>query len=169
MMALHNRCASRIRKTLLALSFAAIAAAPAAMAAPAHDSVACVDVNRLFQEMPGKKDADQRFQEANQAANAEMKQLQDAVNVYLRQKGRTGKVNQEKERLFGERDAQIRQNLSRKDQELYGPLKDRLRFAIEQVAKREGYRLVIDRISLAYADMSVDLTEKVSEEIGTKK
>lgn len=162
-------------KELLTISRRALMAATlctmisgTALAAEASQKVGLVDANRVFQQMPEKKTADQAMQAASNQANADMKKLQTEFNAYAAHRAKTKKSDPVKEKSFQSREMEIRQGMAAKEQEVYGPVQQKLRTAIETVAKKDGYGLILDKNASVYGDPAYDITFKVIDQLNIK-
>ncbi len=75
---------------------------------------------------------------------------------------------QEEETAIGEYEKEVYDKLSKKREELYKPILERVNTAMQDVAKENGYLLVFDTSTqvLLYADESLDLTNLVKTKLG---
>jgi outer membrane protein len=139
-----------------------------AFAADASQKVGLVDANRVFLQMPEKKTADQAMQTASNQANADMKKLQSEYNIYMSQRNKAKKSDPVKEKSFQSRELAIRQGIAAREQEEYGPVQQKLRTAIETIAKKDGYGIILDKNASVYGDPSYDITFKVIDQLNIK-
>ena len=72
---------------------------------------------------------------------------------------------QELRKLYYEA-AVLQQRLAKKEEELFGPIKEKIQQAAAKVAKKRGYRLVVKEESVIYADEACDISDLVLEELG---
>lgn len=85
--------------------------------------------------------------------------------VVEEKKKEIGRLQQEYQEF--QQNSQLR--LGQKQEELFNPLVLKLQKAINEIAKAEGYHLVLNNASLLYADSTIDITEKVIKKLGGGK
>lgn len=152
----------------MAVSLCTMIAAPEAFAAEAAQKIGLIDVNRVYQQMPEKKSADQGMQAVGNKAASDIKKLQAEFNAYQSQKAKTRKGDPVKEKSFQTREQAIRAEVAKKEQELYGPVQQKLKTAIDAVAKKDGYSIVIDKNATVFNDAAFELTFKVLDQLNIK-
>tara|TARA_B100000949_G_scaffold223392_1_gene225814 strand:+ start:437 stop:946 length:510 start_codon:yes stop_codon:yes gene_type:complete len=146
----------------------------------AQSKVAHINVQQLLSEMPEMKAAQaelKKLQETYQAdIQGSMTELQNKYTQYENEA--TSKTREENEQRAIElqgfqkniEDAQQKamQDMQKKQQELFAPISDKAKAAIEKVAAAEGYDYVIDAspgLSLIVAK-GKDLLPAVKQELG---
>ncbi|MDF0715724.1 OmpH family outer membrane protein [Muricauda sp. 334s03] len=146
----------------------------------AQSKVAHINVQQLLSEMPEMKAAQaelKKLQETYQAdIQGSMTELQNKYTQY--QNEATSKTREENEQraveLQGfeknieEAQQKAMQDMQKKQQELFAPISEKAKAAIEKVAAAEGYEYVIDAspgLSLIVAK-GKDLLPAVKQELG---
>jgi outer membrane protein len=146
----------------------------------AQSKVAHINVQQLLSEMPEMKAAQAELKKLQETYRADiqssMKELQNKLTQY--QNEATSKTNEENEQraleLQGfekniqEAEQTAMQELQKKQQELFAPISDKAKAAIEKVAAAQGFDYVIDAspgLSLIVAK-GKDLLPAVKQELG---
>jgi outer membrane protein len=146
----------------------------------AQSKVAHINVQQLLSEMPEMKTAQAELKKLQETYRADiqssMKELQNKLTQY--QNEATSKTNEENEKraleLQGfekniqEAEQTAMQELQKKQQELFAPISDKAKAAIEKVAAAQGFEYVIDAspgLSLIVAK-GKDLLPAVKQELG---
>lgn len=146
----------------------------------AQSKVAHINVQQLLSEMPEMKAAQAELKKLQETYRADiqssMKELQNKLTQY--QNEATSKTNEENEQraleLQGfekniqEAEQTAMQELQKKQQELFAPISDKAKAAIEKVAAAQGFDYVIDAspgLSLVVAK-GKDLLPAVKQELG---
>ena len=146
----------------------------------AQSKVAHINVQQLLSEMPEMQAAQAELKKLQETYRADiqssMKELQNKLTQY--QNEATSKTNEENEQraleLQGfekniqEAEQTAMQELQKKQQELFAPISDKAKAAIEKVAAAQGFDYVIDAspgLSLIVAK-GKDLLPAVKQELG---
>ncbi|KAB7529296.1 OmpH family outer membrane protein [Flagellimonas olearia] len=146
----------------------------------AQSKVAHINVQQLLSEMPEMQAAQAELKKLQETYRADiqssMKELQNKLTQY--QNEATSKTNEENEQraleLQGfekniqEAEQTAMQELQKKQQELFAPISDKAKAAIEKVAAAQGFDYVIDAspgLSLIVAK-GKDLLPTVKQELG---
>lgn len=164
------------RTTRLILPLVALALAAGAAAA-ADKPLAVIDSERIVQEYPAAKDAQEQYQRFLQEKELEVtdreRELQsmaesiESQKMLLGEEALRNKVD-EFERAKTEY-FDFRQQLDTQAESEYQakiqPIIDQVKLIVERIGKEEGYGLIIDTASLTtvYLDPDVDLTDRVLE------
>lgn len=164
------------RTTRLILPLVALALAAGAAAA-ADKPLAVIDSERIVQEYPAAKDAQEQYQRFLQEKELEVtdreRELQsmaesiESQKMLLGEEALRNKVD-EFERAKTEY-FNFRQQLDTQAESEYQakiqPIIDQVKLIVERIGKEEGYGLIIDTASLTtvYLDPDVDLTDRVLE------
>lgn len=150
----------------------------------AQQKFAYVNSQELLQDLPEVKAADaeiKTLQQQMQKKGQEMFESYQTKAMELQRKRDAGELSPkqlevEAEKL-GEDEAKIRQfdtemqtNIMKKQQELLGPIQEKVNTAIENIAKSEGYTMVFDSSGggVLYADDSTNITSKVKDKLSGK-
>jgi len=149
----------------------------AGMAAAADKPLAVIDSERIVQEYPAAKDAQEQYQRFLQEKELEVsereRELQsmaesiESQKLLLGEEALRNKVDEferAKTEYFNFRkqlDTQAESEYQAKIQ----PIIDQVKLIVERIGKEEGYGLIIDTASLTtvYLDPEVDLTDRVLE------
>ncbi len=122
----------------------------------AQSKVAHIDVTQLLTGMPEMKTAEAELNKLSQTYQADiessMKELQNKVTQYRNEvDGKTKEENEKRalelqgvERNIQEAQQAAEQELRKKQQELFAPISDKAKAAIEKVASEQSFDYVID-------------------------
>jgi outer membrane protein len=167
---------------LLTIALSALMLAPAAFAQ--QQKIGYVNSSKIFQELPAAQDAQRRI-------DALGKPIQDSLEAMQRDLQARYEDYQKREALLNEAakkaeqqkliDLERRMNefrvaklgndgeLARETEKLLAPLRDRIKNAINTVAKEEKYSFVFDKTEsiqiLLYGDPAHDITFKVIDRL----
>ena len=138
---------------------------------------AIVDAGKILQQLPQREAIGKKLNEEFQTRAAELNALQKEL-VELSQKNQrdaalmTPQEQTKLVRKLEELDAQFKlkgkafqEDQQRRGQEENNKLLVLLEDAIEKVAKREGYDLVISKQAALYANQKVDISDKVIQQL----
>jgi len=170
----------KMKKTIRYMLFSAVLLFSAGLL-QAQQKFAYVNSQELLQDLPEVKAADaeiKTLQQQMQKKGQEMFESYQAKAMELQKKRDAGELSPkqlevEAEKL-GEDEAKIRQfdtemqtNIMKKQQELLGPIQEKVNKAIEDVAKSEGFTMVFDSSAggVLYADESTNITSKVKAKL----
>ena len=146
----------------------------AATAVSAKDfKMATVDLKKLFNEYPGTKTAQKKFQAMAEKKKQDLtdsaeelsdlrKELQGSKSV-MSEKERKRKENeyQTKAQALSQQESQIQNDLASKEADMTGELVDQIKAIVAKVAQDKGVDLVMDSDKTIYARDAVDLTKDV--------
>lgn len=139
-----------------------------------------VDVETVLKEMPEALDADKKIKEIGQKWQDTLIQLrsglQQKFEQYQKQKSMMSQDQQLKEEeALQAQNMQMMQyqeekfgqqgELNSLREELLEPLRNKIRLAIDKVAKEEKIKMVVDKVMVLYSDTSIDITFKVIDTI----
>ncbi|HWQ25536.1 MAG TPA: OmpH family outer membrane protein [Chlorobaculum sp.] len=167
------------RSLLMALTVGMLYSAPIAFAADGSQKIGVVDYGKIFQQMPETKTAEQTMGAARNQTNTELgkmqSDLQNAVQTYLKQKQKTGKADAAKEKELQGKDESLRKlaaeksnALAKKEQDLVAPIRQKIDGAVESIAKKDGYSMILDKNIRVYGDTQSDITFKVLDQLNIK-
>ena len=164
-------------KKLIALCIAALPIL--GMAQTSTVKLGHLDVQALFMSLPEAAEIDSVMQKTSQEYEAELKRMQDEMArkaAEYEQNEKTWDESIKKNRAEEIRTLQTRvqnyfqnaqQLLQKKQESLQEPVRNKLRAAIDTVAKREGFLYIIDTQAILYkSDSSIDITNLVLKEMG---
>lgn len=146
----------------------------------AQSKVAHIDVQKLLADMPAMKTAESELKKLSETYQADiqgsMTELQNKYTQYKNEAAsKTEEENQKRalelqgfEKNIGEAQQKAQQDLQKKQGELFGPISEKAKVAIEKVAASLGYDYVID--AQAGGGLIVakgkDLLAEVKQELG---
>jgi len=148
--------------------------------APTYDRVGFVDMGRIIRETTVGRQIAARLADAERQVQARLSDLSAQLETIAEdlEAAQAAPVADEERiaelaaefQATGEEAQQIeamgRQQLDEYRTELSVPLLQEVREVCETIGREEGYGLIVDRIALSYGDESVDLTDRVIEEVG---
>jgi outer membrane protein len=155
----------------------AMMAVAAPLAAQAPTKIGYIDTRRVFQEAPGAQDARATLEREMQQWQAQMQLMDDSLTTMITEfqqrstvmttdarQRREAEIRQ-KEASFRERAAEIEQTAGRRQQEIMGPIMQRVEDAISQVRQAEGYAVIFDvaHEAIVSADPALDISTRVIE------
>lgn len=130
-------------------------------------------LKKLNGEFQRQKDEIDQMQNRAKALDAEIGKLRDApAGTPIDQRALQGKIDQleqmKKDIQRKVEDAQLA--YGRRQQELFGPVEEEIRRALEAFAKARGINVIIDtgRVPLLYADASIDITRAFIADFNSK-
>lgn len=145
--------------------------------------VGLVDTNAIIQAMPERTEAETKLGEASKKYEAEYQKLGEEMKRLLDDyqqmkpdelqaiKDRKTRELDDFQRKMQQFESSAQQDLAKMQQELMGPIMQKVRTAIEAVAKEGGYSLVQDnlpQLTYYYASPVVDITPDVKNKLGLK-
>lgn len=171
----------KTRTFLFTLALAALMLAPAAFA---QQKIGYVNSTKIFQELPAAQDAQRRIDALGKPIQDSLEAMQRELQVrYEDYQKREALLNDaakkaeqqrliEMERRMNEYRVQKLGNdgdLARETEKLLAPLRDKIRNAINAVAKEEKYSFIFDKTEaiqiLLYGDPAHDVTFKVIDRL----
>ncbi len=146
----------------------------------AQSKIAHIDVTQLLSAMPEMKTAEAELKKLSETYNADIEssitELRNKSTMYQNEAESKSKEENEKraielqgaQKTIGEAQQTAQRELQKKQQELFAPISDKAKAAIEKVANEQGYDYVID--SQAGGGLIVangkDLLADVKKELG---
>ncbi|MDT7829607.1 OmpH family outer membrane protein [Pricia sp. S334] len=122
----------------------------------AQSKIAHIDVTQLLSAMPEMKSAEAELKKLSETYNADiessMTELKNKYTLYENEAAsKTPEENQKRaeelqgaQKTIGEAQQTAQRELQKKQQELFAPISDKAKAAIERVANEQGYDYVID-------------------------
>ncbi|NTV26378.1 MAG: OmpH family outer membrane protein [Chlorobiaceae bacterium] len=163
------------RRILMAIALCMLISTPRVFAASATQKIGVVDYAKIFQQMPETKTAEQTLTTSRNQTNAELGKLQAALQNNIQAYQKAGKQNAVKEKELRTQEENFRKAvadkqgvLSKKEQELITPIRQKIDTAIESIAKKEGYSIIFDKAVRVYGDAEYDITFKVMDQLSIK-
>ncbi|NPA44838.1 MAG: OmpH family outer membrane protein [Chlorobi bacterium] len=139
-----------------------------------------IDGNAVYKKMPEVKKADTVYSAYVKQLEDQIKSMQDEYNAKAKDYQANEKTLSElmKEtkldelKSLGERiqkfQVSAQEEAIKKQKELYDPIRKKFNDALKSVAKKNGYKFIIDKNALLYFDEADDVTDKVEKELGIK-
>jgi len=161
-------------KTLLiaAALFIGVSQTMNAQAKTAH-----VDVSEIMAKMPAMLEGQKQLEKLNQTYNADYKTMVDEYQAKLKKYDAESstvseKVNQDRAVEIQDMQKRIRdygenaqKELQQKEQDLFKPIQEKIKAAIQKVGKAKGYQYVLDSAMILLAD-GPNITADVKKELG---
>ena len=122
----------------------------------AQSKIAHIDVTELFNAMPEMKTVQAEMKKLSETYNADiessMTEFQNKATLYQNEAPSKSKEENEKraqelqtaKQTIGEAQQTAQRELQKKEQELFAPISDKAKAAIERVATEQGFDYVID-------------------------
>lgn len=170
-----------MKKILGILLIAVLVTVSSAFAQKTDYKFGHINSNELLSVMPERDSARIELQSYSQMLQQEMEAMQteyqNKVNTYLeKQEAYSDLVKQSKEteiqemqRRVQEFQATAQQDYQQKEAEIFQPIMDKARAAIEKVAKANGFTYVFDLGAggvLYFSEKSIDILPLVKKELG---
>ena len=170
------------RAVALAASVLTVASGAAAQQAT-PTKLAYVNPQALFENAPGRLEAEAQFRKETEAFRAELGRLTDALNQAVSDyqkaepkltavdKERRQRVLQAKQDTLRERQTQLEQNAARRQNELMAPIMETVRKVLEDIRVEDGYAMIFSSepgtSPILAADKNLDITERVVARLRT--
>jgi outer membrane protein len=176
-----------MRSTVRALAATLVALAITGGVAAAQQAptkvIAYVNPQALFENAPGRTDAEAQFKKETEGYRAELsrlnEQLTQAVSDYQKaeakltaaDKERRQRALQAKEDSLRARQQELEQQASRRQSELMAPIMESVRKVLEDIRAEDGYALILSSepgsSPILAADKNLDITERVVARLRT--
>lgn len=180
MMSRNSAFTSMSRAMAITLILSLFAIAPSALAVPGKEKTGVVDVAKILNQMPEKKKAENILKATGtqweKGLDKMKKDFQTAAASYEKQKKSLSKAAKEQK----EKDLNLKyQNiqkyqmekfgpggaLDKKKAELFAPIRQKILNAVQAVATKEGFSVIIDKQAMVYGNKSADITFKVISQL----
>lgn len=173
----HTLIKPLFRQTTLAVALGLFLATPSAFAA---DRTGTVDYGKILQKLPETKAAETTLQETAVAIQKEIaaksQELQKNIADYRKQQPslkQALKIKKEQElsqqtqalQKFQQEQGAV---FEKKQLEVTRPIRQKIVAAIEAIAQKEGFTVVVDRNTAFYVAPENDLTFKVMDKLNIK-
>lgn len=171
---------SRVIRTLsrplfIALTLGMLLPSSRTFAADNVQKIGVVDYGRIFQMMPETKAAEQTMQTMKNQSGAELAKQQTAFQQAVQAYQKSGKPNAAKEKALRDQQENLQKNamekqsmLSKKEQELVAPIRQKIDATVATVAQKDGYSMIFDKNARVYGDAQSDITYKVLDQLNIK-
>jgi outer membrane protein len=171
-----------VRSVALAASMLALSSGVvAAQQAPVR--IAFVNPQALFQNAPGRVQAESTFRKETETFRAELARMSDALNQlvsdYQKAEARLTAADKErrqraiaaKEDSLRGRQQQLEQQASERQNELMAPIMESVRKVLEDIRVEDGYSMILSNepgsSPILVADKNLDITERVVARLRT--
>lgn len=174
-------CAATLSAALLVgVSSVAVAQSTSAQA-PAR--IAYVNPQALFENAPGRVEAEAAFRKETEGFRTELSRMSDALNqavsdyqkaeakLTAADKERRQRAIQAKEDSLRARQAELEQTANRRQNELMAPIMESVRKVLEDIRAEDGYAIIFSSepgaSPILAADKNLDITERVVARLRT--
>ncbi|WP_294345145.1 OmpH family outer membrane protein [Prosthecochloris sp.] len=176
----NSRFTSLPRTMIMIMIVSVLAVAPSALAATGTEKTGLVDTQKVLDQMPEKKKAENILKATGTQWQKGLDKLkndfQTAATNYEKQKKSLSKTAlEQKEKDLNLKYQSIQKYqlekfgpggaLEKKQNELFAPIRQKFLTAVQTVAKKEGYSVIIDKQAVVYGDKSADITFKVIDQL----
>lgn len=174
---------STLRSAALVSSMLALASGVAAAQAAATARIAYVNPQALFQNAPGRVQAESTFRKETETYRSELAKMSDAltqmVTDYQKAEARLTAADKErrqraiaaKEDSLRGRQQQLEQQASERQNELMAPIMESVRKVLEDIRVEDGYAMILSSepgsSPILAADKNLDITERVVARLKT--
>jgi outer membrane protein len=168
-------------RAVLVVSLLAYAGVAAAQQQPAR--IAYVNPQALFENAPGKTQAESTFKKETEGYRAELGKMSDAltamVAAYQKDEAKlTAAQKEQRQRAIGlkedslrGRQQQLEQQASIRQNELMAPIMESVRKVLEDIRVEDGYAMILSSepgsSPILAADKNLDITERVVARLKT--
>lgn len=176
-----------MRSTFRAFAVAIVALGLTSGAAAAQQTaskiIAYVNPQALFENAPGRSDAEAAFRKETEGFRTELARLNEslsqAVSDYQKaetkltpvDKGKRQRALQAKEDSLRARQQELEQAASRRQSELMAPIMEQVRKVLEDIRAEDGYAMILSSepgsSPILAADKNLDITERVVARLRT--
>ena len=172
-----------MRSNLLALLGLALVGASATAGAQAAPRIAYVNPQAIFAAAPGRADAEATFRKETESYRAELTKMGDALNAmmqaYQKDEAKLTPADRErrqramaaKEDSLRERQSQLEQQATQRQNELMAPIMESVRKVLEDIRAEDGYAMILSNepgaSPILVADKNLDITERVVARLRT--
>jgi outer membrane protein len=162
-------------------SLASVAAAQTAQQAPVR--IAYVNPQALFENAPGRSEAEATFRRETENYRTELTKMSDALSQLVSDyqkneakltpadKERRQRAIQAKEDTLRGRQQTLEQQASRRQNELMAPIMEAVRKVLEDIRAEDGYAVILSNepgaSPILAADKNLDITERVVARLRT--
>ncbi len=165
---------------IITLILSLFAITPSALAAPGDQKTGVVDVAKILNQMPEKQKAENILKATGtqweKGLDNLKKDFQKVAASYEKQKkslSKTAREQKEKDLSLKYQNIQKYQMekfgpggaLDKKKAELFAPIRQKILTAVQAIAKKEGFSVIIDKQAMVYGDKSADITFKVISQL----
>lgn len=166
-----------LKSLVLATALTGLSLGMSATASAQENKIAVVDVGAIFQQLPQREEISQglerefrdrieRMQEAEQELNQLRERIQRDESIMSEEERNEAMAEfQQRAGEAQQRGEQLNEEMRRRQNEERDRILRRIQEIIAEIAAEEGYDLVLEANSIAYAADSYDISEQVIEEM----
>lgn len=150
-------------------------AGPAAAQQPAPTRIGYLNTQRLLQEAPGTQEVQQRIRTELAPFDQQLRALEDSLRTLQQQfsqeaLGLSEQARQQRQQQYQQqvqtlqqRANEVQQSAAQKQNELLGPVMQRIEQAISAVRQEGGFAILLDAATdaIVSADTTLDVTQQV--------
>ncbi len=139
-----------------------------------------IDGNAVYKKMPETQKADTVYAQFVKQLEDQIKKMQDEYNAKVKEykdneatlsdiikQTKADEINSLGERIQ-KFQISAQKEANKKQKELYEPIRKKFNDALKAVAKKYGYKFIIDKNALLYYDDADDVTKLVEKQLGIK-
>lgn len=169
------------RRVVIAVALSLGLATTPSFAAGDPGKIGVVDYGKIFNQLPDTKQAQATMQATTEPIQKELARLnveyQKAIAAFNQLPASASKAVKEQKgkdaQLKGQTLQKYQQEqslaLQKKDQELDSQIKEKITKAVESIAQKEGFSLVLEKNATHYSTPEYDLTYKVIDQLNINK
>lgn len=167
-----------IRAAVAALAVLTAGATAGAQAAPAGPSrIAFVNTQTLFEQAPGRAEAEQAWNAESGRVQEQLKRMSDSLQTMVEayqkseatlsaaQKETRQRAIQTRQQEYQGRAQQLEQQAGARRDSLLQPIMERIQKALDDIRAEDGYAMIINRDAggsvIVSADRNLDITDRV--------
>jgi len=145
--------------------------------AMAQSKIAHVDINDIMTKMPAVLEAQKQLQKVSENYQSEYKVMGDEYQAKIKKYAAevetvTPKVNEDRQKEVQDLEKRIQEfgqsaqkDIATKEADLFKPIQEKIKAAIQKVGKAKGFQYVYDSAALLLAE-GTNLTADVKKELG---
>jgi len=168
-----------LKSAILSLTFGLVFALSALPAQAAELKIAVVDVGGIFQQLPQRQEISERLQEEFSGRIQQIQEREQELSEMQERLRRDEAIMSESELEEAARDFQmqvmqhrqqgeeLQEAMQRRQQEERNQLLNQMGRIINDIAEAEGYDLVLEANGVAFARQSLDISERVYEQMSS--
>ncbi len=160
-----------------------IAGATAGAQAPATSKIAFVNTQTIFEQAPGRAEAEQAWNAESGKYQEQLKRMNDSLNTLVEsyqkaeatltaaQKDTRQKAIRTKQEEYQGRAQQLEQQAGSRRDALLQPIMERIQKALDDIRAEDGYAMILNREAsggmIVSADKNLDITDRVVARLRT--
>ena len=145
--------------------------------------IAYVNPQALFENAPGRAEAEATFRKETESYRAELNKMNESLNQLVSDyqkteskltaadKEKRQRAIQAKEDTLRSRQAELEQSASKRQNELMAPIMEQVRKVLEDIRSEDGYAMILSSepgsSPILAADKNLDITERVVARLRT--